>query len=80
MQIKFDGEWLRYLIRMRGLSQTELAARMNVAGQTVSNFVNGRTVPSWPMLARLFVALDMSLDEARCAFIELFNVVEVNDE
>jgi transcriptional regulator with XRE-family HTH domain len=74
LQIKFDKAWLRYLIDMRGVSLTELARRMGVTLQTVSNFMVGRRQPSTKMLARIFTALGMTADEAQAAIAELYKV------
>ena len=74
LRINFDRAWLRYLIDMRGVSLTELARRMGVTLQTVSNFVVGRREPSTKMLARIFTALNMTAGEATAAIGELYKV------
>ena len=80
LKINFDNVWLKHLINLRGISQTELAARVGVSIQTISNYVVGRRVPDMVTLAEIFRALDMTAGEARNAFGELFVVEEVGDD
>jgi len=78
-QVNFDKAWLRYLIDSRDVSLTELARRMGVALQTVSDFMTGKRRPNDRMLAKIFDALDMTLSEAQAAYSELKQVVEVDN-
>jgi len=79
-QRKFNRAWLRKLIDMRGMTLTEVARRMGVSLQTVSNFMVGRREPSDKMLGRLFAALGMTLTEVKAAWSELYDIIEVKDE
>jgi transcriptional regulator with XRE-family HTH domain len=79
-QRKFNRAWLRYLIDMRGMTLTEVARRMGVSLQTVSNFMVGRREPSDVMLGRMFAALGMTLTEATAAWAELYDIIEVDND
>jgi transcriptional regulator with XRE-family HTH domain len=46
-----------------GLTQAELAERVDVQPETISRIENGKRTPSLKLLARLSVALDLELHE-----------------
>ncbi|MEY8437186.1 helix-turn-helix domain-containing protein [Atopobiaceae bacterium 24-176] len=52
------GETLRSLRKSKGLTQEELAIRLNVVRQTVSKWEQGLSVPDASMLVRLSEELD----------------------
>lgn len=56
------GERICALRKERGWSQVELAKKLNVAKQTVSNWENENIQPSIEMLVRLAKILDVSTD------------------
>ena len=56
------GERICELRKERGWSQVELAKRLNVAKQTVSNWENENIQPSIEMLVRLAKLLNVSTD------------------
>lgn len=55
-------ENLKALRRDRGLSQEELAARLNVVRQTISKWEKGLSVPDAAMLIRLAEVLDTTVN------------------
>lgn len=55
------NENIKRLRKSRGLSQEELAIKMNVVRQTVSKWENGLSVPDAEMLIRLADELDTSV-------------------
>lgn len=56
------GERICALRKERGWSQVELAKKLNVAKQTVSNWENENIQPSIEMLVRLAKIFDVSTD------------------
>ena len=59
--MELGGQIKRYRIRL-GLSQEELADRIFVTRQSVSNWENGRTYPDLQSLLRLSDLFGLSLD------------------
>ena len=49
--------------KAKGLSQEELAAKLNVARQTLSKWEKGMSVPDAEMLIQIAKALDTSVSE-----------------
>ena len=62
MQIQF-GETVRRLRRERGLTQEQLAGRLNVAFQTISNWERGECTPDLGMLPAIAGFFGVSADE-----------------
>ena len=60
--MELGGQIKRYRTRL-GLSQEELADRIFVTRQSVSNWENGRTYPDLQSLLRLSDLFGLSLDE-----------------
>ena len=56
------NENLKNLRKAKGLSQAELAIKLDVVRQTVSKWENGLSVPDSEMLIRLADALDTSVN------------------
>ena len=56
------SENIKRLRRSKGLSQEELALKINVVRQTISKWENGISVPDAQMLITLSKALDTSVD------------------
>ena len=54
----------------RGLSQTELARKMNVTQQCISSWQTGRTIPKPNQMKMLSEILSVSINEL---FSEVFN-------
>ena len=57
------NENIKNLRKAKGLSQEELAIKLNVVRQTVSKWENGLSVPDSSMLISLADALDTSVSE-----------------
>lgn len=59
------GQRLRELRLAQGLTQTELANRVDVLYQAVQQIELGKVEPNWPTVLKLADALGVSLDEFR---------------
>lgn len=57
------GKRLKKIRRQKGLSQKELAARIDAKNSTVSNWEQGVARPDVDMLAVICAALEVSADE-----------------
>ncbi len=62
VDIKALGERIRELRTECGLSQKQLAAKIGVATNTVSQYESGKSKTSIDVLANLAVALDTTTD------------------
>lgn len=56
------GRKIAALRKKRGLTQEELAGRLNISPQAVSKWENGRTMPELSLLVELTEVLDSTLD------------------
>ena len=52
------GLKLREYRAMKGLTQEQLVAKINIAVPTLSGFENGKAFPSYPVLCKIIEALD----------------------
>lgn len=50
-------------IKESGLSQSEIARRLNIKQQAVSQYITGQTMPALDTFANLCKILDISADE-----------------
>ena len=50
-------------IKESGLSQSEIARRLNIKQQAVSQYITGQTMPALDTFANLCKILDVSADE-----------------
>ena len=57
------GENIKHLRKDRGMTQEELAIRLNVVRQTVSKWEKGLSVPDADMLQRLAEALEVDITQ-----------------
>lgn len=57
------NENIRILRKAKGISQEELAIRMNVVRQTISKWENGLSVPDTDLLIRLSEVLEVSVSD-----------------
>jgi len=60
MYAEIVGTELTYHRRLRKLTQTEVAAKINVSPSTVSSIERGRMLPGIPMLFHLCAAIGIS--------------------
>lgn len=58
------GQALEYQLILKGMSQKELARRMDLSESTVSKWINGLALPSLENLRRIEEVLDVSLRHA----------------
>lgn len=66
---------LKKLLAESGMSQTELADKLNVSQQSVSSWVSGKTVPRMGKIEELSILFNVSKSE----IIEPFNIIESGD-
>ena len=59
-------EKLQEAIRLSGLTQTEIARRLGVKQQSVSNYLNMNKMPALDTFANLCVILDLDANEILC--------------
>ena len=64
------GENLKTLRKNKGVTQEELAARLNVVRQTVSKWEKGQSVPDAEMLAKLAEIFDVPVSQLLGSRIE----------
>ncbi|HBD63837.1 MAG TPA: XRE family transcriptional regulator [Clostridiales bacterium] len=57
------GEQLRKIRKDRGLTQEQVASKLNVSRQAISNWENNKNLPDLEMVVELSVAFDLSLDQ-----------------
>lgn len=57
------GEQFRKMRNDRGLTQEQVALKLNVSRQAISNWENNKNLPDLEMVVKLSVAFDLSLDE-----------------
>jgi transcriptional regulator with XRE-family HTH domain len=69
MQLSF-GEWFLLRRRSKQLSQGDIAKALQVTSQTVSNWENGKSVPSLDpdQFFKLCKLLDISMEDLAAAF------------
>lgn len=53
-------------IKQSGLTQTELARRLGIGQQTVSEYIRGKSLPSLETLANMCVILDLDSNDILC--------------
>lgn len=57
------GEQLRKIRTDRGLTQEQVASRLNVSRQTISNWENNKNLPDLEMVVEISMAYKLSLDQ-----------------
>lgn len=53
-------------IRNSGLTQTELARRLGIGQQTISEYLHGKSMPALDTFANLCAVLDLDANEILC--------------
>lgn len=53
-------------IRNSGLTQTELARRLGIGQQTISEYLHGKSMPALDTFANLCAVLDLDANEMLC--------------
>ena len=51
------------VIKMSGMTQTEIAKRLNIRQQNIAQYLSGRAMPSLDTFANLCVILDLDANE-----------------
>lgn len=57
---------LQEAIRLSGITQYEIAKRLNIKHQTVQQYVSGRAMPALDTLANLCIVLDLDANDILC--------------
>lgn len=57
---------LQEAIKLSGLTQTEIARRLKISQQSVSNYLNLNKMPALDTFANLCVILDLDANEILC--------------
>lgn len=57
---------LQEAIKQSGLSQTEIANKIGVGQQTVSEYLHGKSMPALDTFANLCAVLDLDANEILC--------------
>ena len=78
--VRWNGDWLTYLVNQSGMQKQEVAKAANMARATFSLYCNNKAVPSVDVLTRIFNALGMTAGQAAAAIGELFEVVEASND
>ncbi|PER24665.1 transcriptional regulator [Bacillus cereus] len=60
---KSIGSNIEFLMKVRGLRQTELSERTGIATSTISDYVNGRTIQPLQALFRISKVLNVKLSD-----------------
>ena len=50
-------------MRRKGITQEQLGRKIGVSQRTISDYASGKTAPSYDVMARMAVILDISLDQ-----------------
>ena len=50
-------------MRRKGITQEQLGRKIGVSQRTISDYASGKTAPSYYVMARMAVILDISLDQ-----------------
>ena len=66
-------------IKYCGLSQTELAQRIGIKQQTISEYIKGKSMPSIETFANLCYMLDLDANEILCLNEKTKNAVIYNN-
>lgn len=70
------GEQLRKIRKDRGLTQEQVALKLNVSRQAISNWENNKNLPDLEMVVELSMAFDLSLDQLILGGKDMNNMTE----
>lgn len=70
------GEQLRKIRKDRGLTQEQVASKLNVSRQAISNWENNKNLPDIEMVVELSMAFDLSLDQLILGGKDMNNMTE----
>lgn len=74
------GENIKHFRKEKGISQEELAVRLNVVRQTVSKWENGRSVPDADVLVQIAKMLEVSVGELLCTEADNVAAIDLSEE
>ena len=57
------SENLKYLMKEKNVTQSELAYKSNVTKMTIGRYLNGKSMPSAKVLVNIGYALDCEIDD-----------------
>jgi transcriptional regulator with XRE-family HTH domain len=67
---ELSSRWICHAMDRAGLTQTELAKRSGVSNSNLSQYVNGRLVPTLRKLLEILEACGMEVVEIRVKFLK----------
>lgn len=70
------GEQFRKIRKERGLTQEQVASKLNISRQAISNWENNKNLPDLEMVVELSVAFDLSLDQLILGGKDMNNMTE----
>lgn len=70
------GEQLRKIRKDRRLTQEQVASKLNVSRQAISNWENNKNLPDLEMVVELSMAFDLSLDQLILGGKDMNNMTE----
>lgn len=70
------GEQFRNIRKERGLTQEQVAKKLNVSRQAISNWENNKNLPDLEMVVELSLAFDLSLDQLILGGKDMNNITE----
>ncbi len=70
------GEQFRKIRKDRGLTQEQVASKLNVSRQAISNWENNKNLPDLEMVVELSIAFDLSLDQLILGGKDMNNMTE----
>ncbi len=70
------GEQFRKIRKDKGLTQEQVASKLNVSRQAISNWENNKNLPDLEMVVELSVAFDLSLDQLILGGKDMNNMTE----
>lgn len=70
------GEQLRKIRKDRGLTQEQVASKLNVSRQAISNWENNKNLPDLEIVVELSMAFDLSLDQLILGGKDMNNMTE----
>ena len=68
-------EKLAFEIKSSGISQKKIAERIGIKQQTISEYINGKSMPSMETFANLCEVLDLDANEILCIRRNTDNII-----
>lgn len=69
-RVKLNENLLRAKIAIKGYNRNELADKLKISPQTVTNVIKGHHNPSYDLINRIYYALELTPEEGHAIFFE----------